>query len=198
MHVIIYVITFVISVIVLISVVSYTNKYDELPCQYLDSINTTDGMQQTDGSITFDGMTFTKDQYAQVDYILENGVTRQLVKPYIRGCVCNTRSCVRLCCPLGSFYGRNGSCHRHNDVRLLESEVLDDNMQTKSMVLDSHFAYVNDRPCTQRYLADEFQITNVKNRYYLFVQNVWWLFNDNGFNFMMNFFGTDGKHFFRR
>lgn len=160
MHSIIYLITLVIGVIVLFAV-NY-NEYDELPCEYLDSINITGGMLQADESIVFNGITFSKDQYTRVDFILKNGQTREIVKPYYRGCVCNRKSCVRLCCPLGSFY-KNGSCQSHQQVRLLKTQVLDEHMQTKSMILDNHFAYVNDRPCNQRYLADStFQITYVK------------------------------------
>lgn len=161
MHSIIYLITLVISMIILFAV-NY-NEYDELPCEYLDSINITGGTLQADESIVFNGITFTNDQYTRVDFILKNGQTRETVKPYYRGCVCNRKSCVRLCCPLGSFY-KNGSCQSHHQVRHLKTQVLDEvHMQTKSMILDNHFAYVNDRPCNQRYLADPtFQITHVK------------------------------------
>lgn len=160
MHLGIYLIALVIGIIVLLLLIHSNENDDRLPCQYLDSINITDGIRQPDDSIQFNGMTFTKDQYARVDYVLENGTTYRMVAPYIRGCVCSLKSCVRLCCPLGSYY-QNRSCHRHNDVRHLETQILDENKQTKSIVLDSRFAYVSDRSCNRRYIADEFQIVHV-------------------------------------
>lgn len=160
MHLAIYISVFVIGIIIVLN----SNERAQLPCKYLDSINITDGVRQTDDSIVFNGMVFTKNQYARIDYVLENGMTHKIVQPYVRGCVCQKKSCVRLCCPYGEFYA-NRSCHRHNSehsVRRLETAILDEDKQTKSIVLDHHFAYVNDRPCHQRYIAEEYQMIYVR------------------------------------
>lgn len=133
----------------------------ELSCHYLDSVNITDGTLQADASIIFNGVIFEKANYAVVDYILQNGTTRQTVNPYIRGCVCTLKSCVRLCCPLG-FYYENRQCHPHKYAKSFEREVLDENLS-----LDDHFVYVSDRSCSRYYTADEFQIIHV--RIYLFI-----------------------------
>lgn len=159
MHIAIYITVFVIGIVVILN----SNKHDQLPCKYLDSINITDGIRHADDSIEFNGMIFTQDQYARIDYILENGMTHKIVQPYVRGCICRMKSCVRLCCPYGSFY-QNRTCHRYNNERVqrLETAVLDEHKQTKSIILDHHFAYVNDRSCHQRYIADEYQMIYVR------------------------------------
>lgn len=159
---------FVIGIII---VILYSNKRNQLPCEYLDSLNITDGIRHTDGSIEFNGMIFTQDQYARIDYVLENGMTHKIVQPYVRGCVCRMKTCVRLCCPYGSFYDYvNRTCHPHDSerVRRLKTDVLDEHKQTKSIILDHHFAYVNDRSCHQRYLVDDYQIIYVRTDFRFF------------------------------
>lgn len=158
-HLAIYTTVFVIGIMVVLN----SNQDSRLPCKYLDSINITDGARLADGSIEFNGMVFGQDQYARIDYVLENGVTHKIVQPYVRGCICRMKSCVRLCCPYGWYY-QNRTCHRHSNerVRRLETAVLDEHKQTKSIILDHHFAYVNDRSCHQRYIADEYQMIYVR------------------------------------
>lgn len=163
MHIAICITVFVIGIIVILN----SNEQNQLPCDYLDSIAIPDGHRlAADNSIEFNGMIFTQDQYARIDYVLENGMTHKLVQPYVRGCICRKKKCVRLCCPAGQYY-QNRMCHRHNSsdrARRLETAVLDEHKQTKSIILDHHFAYVNDRSCHQRYIADEYQMIYVRNR----------------------------------
>lgn len=136
-------------------------KEFELSCHYLDSVNITEGTLRADKSIVFNGVIFEKDNYAVIDYILQNGTTRKTVSPYIRGCVCTLKSCVRLCCPLG-FYYENRQCHPHKYAKSFEREVLDENLNSQKMTLDDHFVYVSDRSCSRYYTADEFQIIHVR------------------------------------
>lgn len=162
-HLAIYATVFGIAIIIALS----SNQDDKrLPCQYLDSINITGGIRRADDSIEFNGMVFGQEQYARIDYVLENGVTHKIVEPYVRGCICQMKSCVRLCCPYGWFY-QNRTCHRNSNERVprLETAVLDEQKQTKSIILDHHFAYVNDRSCHQRYIADEYQMIYVRIRF---------------------------------
>lgn len=138
---------------------------NELPCDFLDSINVTAGATHNDGSIVFDGITFPADQIAKVDYILENGKEKVSVDRHIRGCLCTfNRTCLRLCCPHGSFteYRKgNKTCRIHESAKDLEDTILDENNQTKTVKLNEHFTYVDHRPCKEFYIADEYQITHV-------------------------------------
>lgn len=137
----------------------------DLPCKFLDSINITAGAKQANGSMLFDGILFSKDEIAEVDYSLENGKEHISVKPHIRGCLCqDNRPCFRLCCPHGSFtqYGNGSrSCLFHESAYNLEHEILDENNQTKTVKLHEHFKYVDHRPCKELYYADEYHITHV-------------------------------------
>lgn len=137
----------------------------ELPCQYLDSINITDGITQSDESILFDNNKFTKDQYSVIDYILENGTVHVTVKPYLRGCLCNTKPCIRLCCPFGSFFDRTmkekKKCRRHEVATQFPSQIQAENDDTKQMLLNHSFRYVDDRPCPNFFAVRDFKITQV-------------------------------------
>lgn len=150
--------------------INWTDAYSgthELPCQYLDSINITDGTSQSDESILFDNITFTKDQYSVLNYMLENGTERVTVKPYLRGCLCNTRPCIRLCCPFGSITDRTmkekKKCRPHEMATQFASQVEAINDDTKKMLLNHSFRYVDDIPCPNFYASKHFKIAQVCN-----------------------------------
>lgn len=175
----------VVIVIILIAGVVYLTvnlrSGHKLPCDYLDSINITDGKLQPDSSIIYNGMKFSKDQYFDVNYVLRNG-TKDHVSvqtPYRRGCLCNRKPCVRLCCPAGVFYDNvKFKCQRHtNDLaKLLEHDVLDKHNDTENWVLNDHFAFVYDKPCQGMFIADDgYDITYVmKHEFTLFCFALLW------------------------
>ncbi|XP_055318309.1 G-protein coupled receptor Mth2-like isoform X2 [Sitodiplosis mosellana] len=137
----------------------------ELPCHYLDSVNITDGVKQNDGSIIYNDIRFANDQYTKINYILENGMERVTVEPYVRGCLCNQRPCIRLCCPIGSFYDATVTgkrkCSQNESAHQFESDVFDHTQnKVQKVVLDQHFEYVDDKPCSNYYLAGEYNLTN--------------------------------------
>ncbi|XP_055309688.1 G-protein coupled receptor Mth2-like [Sitodiplosis mosellana] len=132
----------------------------ELRCDFVDSVNITGGIEHQNGKIIFDGIEYSEDQYAAIDYISEDGFNRISV----RGCTCNIRPCVRLCCPHGSFvesmeFGQEVECREDETAKNLLTEVLDENGRTNITNLDQHFGYVN-RICDFHYYAKNFVITH--------------------------------------
>lgn len=69
----------------------------ELPCDFSDSINITDGILYSNNSIIFDDLEFPLGQYVKLDHTLVNGIAPVTVTPYTRGCICNRMPCIRLC-----------------------------------------------------------------------------------------------------
>lgn len=131
-----------------------------LPCDFLDSINITGGTVQPDASVLFKNITYPRDQYFDINYVLRNGSkTRVNVNStYRRGCLCNIRSCIRLCCPDGVFYNNvNFKCEHHATklAKHFEHDVLDVNNNTKSWILDDHFAFAYAKPCQGMFIADD-------------------------------------------
>lgn len=132
-----------------------------LPCDYYDSINITAGVLHSNDSITFNGFEFTYGQYSKFNYIL-NGTERTTVAEYIRGCPCINRSCVRLCCPLGSVMdsGDNLKCHADQAANHLTIDITDDLNQTRTVDLNENFGLLEPK-CHISYYADDYHINKV-------------------------------------
>lgn len=136
-----------------------------LPCDFRDSVNISTGMIYSNKSIIFKGIEFAENQYAKVNYIWENG-SYSIVEPYYRGCPCNEKPCVRLCCPYGSFvfdktHDGEFQCREDEAARRIESEIIKENNQTEIISFDQHFGLL-DRNCSKHFYADDFQITHVR------------------------------------
>lgn len=140
----------------------------ELPCEFHDSINITNGDVKQSDTLIFDRIKFPKGQYAEVNYTLVNGSERLAARPHFRGCPCNVKACIRLCCPLGSFVdntklisGQRIPCIDHPAARDYQREVFDRNNQSQVVKLDDHFAYTIHTRRKNFYTQQDFQIMNV-------------------------------------
>lgn len=137
----------------------------DLPCEFLESINITAGVRHTNKSIVYQGVEYPKNQYAEVNYILENGSEKIPTTPYFRGCLCNIKKCIRLCCPYGQIVDITikvgKKCRVHESAKNFETEIQHENNQVSTVALDDHFSYVDDRPCKSFYEAEEYRILHV-------------------------------------
>lgn len=146
--------------------------FQELPCNFLDSIDISNGIMQANNSIIYSGIEYQVKNYGKIDYILNGDQKPITVKPYFRGCPCQIKSCIRLCCPYGSFVDtiefikdqqqQNINCRNHSAARNIMAEIWHESNRSKTLNLDEHFTYVN-RICKTHYFADEFNITEVKS-----------------------------------
>lgn len=137
----------------------------QLPCHFYDSVNITDGVTHSNGSITFNGTEFSINHYAKIVYTMENGKKPIKVKPYIRGCLCNIRPCIRLCCPHGSFVDEMSTnqsikCHENEAAKTIPIQIIDENNQTNIVNLNEHFAKI-ERICNRFTIAKNFKVHNV-------------------------------------
>lgn len=144
---------------------AFTLKKQKLNCDFLDSVNITDGQLNPDKTITFNGVIFSPEQYAKIDYIVINGRTREFAKEHIRGCICNIKPCIRLCCPHGQVVdlsitdGRK--CRPHDAVKRFKSIIENVDSARESIQMDEYFGFVDDRPCHELYESEEFLIKHV-------------------------------------
>lgn len=145
---------------------SAASMSNDLPCPFLDSINITNGIFQPNKSIIFDGTVFPEGQYAEINYILNEGSERESVKLHIRGCICSLRPCIRFCCSVGSYLVTiDGSidCKFNESIESSESLVLDQDNKLKRVKLDEQFEIIDEKPCTELYFVEEkYQITYVR------------------------------------
>lgn len=179
-------------IIGLLSIVSCneTSRGRELPCHFLDSINITDGAMQSDKSIIFGGTTFNEDQYSLVDYKLDNGTQPIPIEPHLRGCLCNIKPCIRLCCPYGSIHQRLPSggigCQKQDTPVNFEKDIHVENSNVKRLLENHHFGYVIDRPCNKFYIAEDYTMTSVMKQIDWIQSNrVWMSLNLTFFHFQM-------------
>lgn len=146
--------------------------FHELPCNFLDSIDISNGILQSNNSIIHGDIEYQEKNYGEIDYMFNDAMQPITVKPYYRGCPCQIKSCIRLCCPHGSFVDtiefikdqqqQNINCRNHSAARNFMAEILHESNKSKALNLDEHFTYVN-RICKTHYYADEFNITKVIN-----------------------------------
>lgn len=141
-----------------------------LPCNYFDSIDISRGVLQPNNSIFFGGIEYQMQNYGEINYISNDEMQSVIVQPYFRGCPCQIRPCIRLCCPIGAFVDQitkdehqqqNIKCRNHSAARNLMAEILHESHESKTINLDQHFTYVN-RICKSYFYAEEFNITEVK------------------------------------
>lgn len=139
----------------------------ELPCNFFDSVNITSGNELSNKSIMFDGIEYPEGQYAKLNYVLNDGTAPTSVHSHIRGCLCNRKPCIRLCCPFGKFYSNeNGreECHSSERATNIEGEILDHNNQTKYVKLNEKLSIVDRVPCSGVFsVRGDYQIQHVRH-----------------------------------
>lgn len=61
-----------------------------LRCEYAATFNITGGIENPDGSLTYNNMTFASGQYERFDQVLLDNSIKQTVQPHFRACLDNT------------------------------------------------------------------------------------------------------------
>lgn len=143
---------------------SFVSDNLNVPCKFLDSINITDGIQNVDGSITFDEITYTSDNYGIFNYEFVNETYRRPAVPHLRGCTCRVRPCVRLCCPRGHIVG-NG-CEKYDQSHNLSIDIWNSENETSTVQLFEQFSYTLGKPC--QFIIENFPETNPEDEWYLY------------------------------
>lgn len=161
-HILITILIIVIFIAVVVVLKQFAlNPADKLPCTYFESINITDGVRQPNGDIIHKNIVYPKDQYAEVNTVLvdvyDNNTSKgnsEFIKvpSYYRGCLCNRKKCMRICC--------QPECDRdyENDLEVALST-------TFPKLLNNHFTFTNEKPGSSLLPYDEpVNITNVCNQ----------------------------------
>lgn len=120
-----------------------------LPCDYADSMNITNGHLLPNNNYIFNGVEYPDGHYARINYtISEKKIVPQ--HPYIRGCVCNVKDCIRFCCPYGSYLemkNGGGFCRHHDVAKHIDGEIINQNNETQRIKYHEHFAILHRYPC---------------------------------------------------
>ncbi|XP_055702005.1 G-protein coupled receptor Mth2-like isoform X3 [Phlebotomus papatasi] len=125
-----------------------------MPCSFFDTVNITDGIQDADGNIVFDGITYPPNLYAEYDYELVNKTTKYPMEPHLRGCICRVKNCIKYCCPKRQI-SYNRECIESNDNSAVIVDVIEeDGNVTNSVDVEKRFGVVYGKPCSSMYSLD--------------------------------------------
>lgn len=134
-----------------------------LPCEFLDSMNISDGVFRSNRTIVYKDLEFPQGQYAKINYTYD-GIERATVAPYMRGCICNRKSCIRLCCPYGTVQVTSRQCQPNeagNSIKVFSEQYPNDAVQNVESV--RQFAFIDSYPCNRMQLMSaEYLITAVR------------------------------------
>lgn len=125
-------------------------------CDFLDSINITDGHEDTHGNFIHNGVTFRPGTFAIADFIYANFNEKIQVDRHYRGCICLYKSCIRVCC-------ENEECESINS---LEVPTADEPEKVISMK-ENIYGVLTGRPCGQMYQLEP-----------IFNENEQWVLNN--------------------
>ena len=68
-------------------------------CDFADTVNISSAAGYYDeNGYNHDGILYIKGNYGEFDYVIDNFLTKTKVEPHLRGCICNYRPCIRVCC----------------------------------------------------------------------------------------------------
>lgn len=68
------------------------------PCNFLHTVNITSGHLDQNGNYHHKGNVYKQGTFAEYNYIVENLTEVVKVKNHVRGCLCDKKECIRLCC----------------------------------------------------------------------------------------------------
>lgn len=107
-----------------------------------------------------DGIKYEPRHYALISYDYEGFDQRvEVPVPYARGCICQLRSCVRMCCPRGQWLASDGNTSacvesgRSGEFRLMVnvSSAVDGSVRTVNLLREPNFGVVHQKPCAGMY-----------------------------------------------
>jgi G protein-coupled receptor Mth (Methuselah protein) len=70
----------------------------EANCDFIDTINISSGYLDQNGNYRHQGNIYKKGMFANYNFEVEHFSEIKKVEPHVRGCVCELKTCLRLCC----------------------------------------------------------------------------------------------------
>jgi hypothetical protein len=127
-------------------------------------MNISSGHQENGSFIAEDGTVFPQHTFQLYDFVIVNS-TKVKVAPHVRGCLCEVKICIPLCCPLGKIRDlKSGKCIDHTDLALVVNTT--DSLAVK--LDDPNYAYILRKPCpyivrfeAETYTDDQWKFTKV-------------------------------------
>ncbi|XP_065361908.1 G-protein coupled receptor Mth2-like [Calliphora vicina] len=83
------------------------NKHEK--CPFENTVNLTDQQQYENGSYVYQGILIPPEKQQLYDYNLKFQRDRETVPQHLRGCICEDRPCMKLCCKVDEYYDDTGN-----------------------------------------------------------------------------------------
>lgn len=134
------------------------------PCNFLDTVNITSGHFDQNGNYHHKGTVFKKGMFAEYNYVVENVTQMVKVEPHIRGCICDLKPCIRLCCIEEET--NNSACIQTDKLVVptpLETEEIDLN--------GNRYGVLIGRPCAKMYKLEPQDYS--ADRWFFVVSNIY-------------------------
>ncbi|KAH8274990.1 hypothetical protein KR018_008390 [Drosophila ironensis] len=125
-------------------------------CKFHDTVNLTGHHRFPNGSYEYEGLIIPEHLVGNYDYIFKSLVDRVEVPQHVRGCVCQIKPCINICCPWGETYNTElGECvNDTSDHRVWPKPVLNvtfDDNTTAAVNISQQFAVQSFRPCSKMF-----------------------------------------------
>lgn len=139
--------------IIFLCLIIRTNAFNSMlqyqgPCNFMDTINITDGYKDENNSFVHEGIVYEYGTYGLYGYVIENQTEKITVPSHYRGCVCKYKPCIRLCCVKG--VGPNGDhegCIKSNILNIFTSGY-----EEATIDMDTHeYGLLLERPCARMF-----------------------------------------------
>ncbi|XP_017843857.1 G-protein coupled receptor Mth2 isoform X2 [Drosophila busckii] len=138
-------------------------------CSFFDTVDLTNSTSFPNGSYEYAGVIIPSHYVGTYDYVYKNLGDRYDVAPHKRGCICELKPCINMCCPWGEIYSKN-RCVKDNNTQQAWPEPMINvtlrNGSVESVDIYKQFVVQSFRPCTEMYsLAPE---VNDYDKYWIF------------------------------
>lgn len=125
-----------------------SNVLNEGPCNFMDTVNITDGgWIDHNGDYHFSDVLFKRGTFAEYDYILENITNKIPVDPHYRGCICEYKPCIRICCMHVNDENRNYCVLSDTLVNIPIEDGEEKNISLKT----DEFGVLQGKPCSEMF-----------------------------------------------
>jgi hypothetical protein len=119
-----------------------------LLCNLRDTVNISSGFIDQHGHFNHDGVIYTKGFFGEFDYVVDNLGTKIKVDLHPRGCICEYRPCIRICCR----QNRNvrGNCMKSE----LLSVPVSSGEEKQIDLVSNEYGILEGNPCREAVLVE--------------------------------------------
>ncbi|KAH8320822.1 hypothetical protein KR067_010696 [Drosophila pandora] len=146
-------------------------KTDIAGCHFYDTVNLTSSQKFENGSYFYQGVEITPNRTGEYSHVLLPDGDREPVKSHWRGCVCQLKTCIRLCCPPNQYMTPDNVCVDGLEEETWSGHYVDITSGNDTKSLDFHKDFVHQghlpQPCSDLYNLDENEGTLFENGTFL-------------------------------